>query len=132
MTKYLGAGVLAMLVMGMLDAVWIGWLARPIYQQGLGHLMAEQVRMPAVVAFYVIYSIGLLIFVIAPEGVSGSWGRTLGRGALFGLIAYAVYDLTNLATLRNWPLGVSLMDMAWGGIASALAAAAGKAGFDRF
>jgi uncharacterized membrane protein len=131
MRKYLAAWALVLLAMGVMDAVWIGWLARPLYQQGLGHLMAPQVRLVAAIAFYLVYGVGLLVFVVAPDGASASWRRTWGRGALFGFVAYAVYDLTNLATLRDWPLGVALMDMAWGSLASAAAAAAGKAGFDR-
>ncbi len=132
MKKYLGGWVAAVLVMALMDAVWIGWLARSLYQQGLGHLMAPQVNLVAALAFYLIYGIGLLIFAVAPDGVGAPWGTTLLRGALFGFVAYAVYDLTNLATLRDWPVAVSLMDMAWGSVASLAAAAAGKAGFDRF
>jgi uncharacterized membrane protein len=131
MRKYLGAWALVLLAMGLMDAVWIGWLARPLYQQGLGHLMAPQVQLVAAIAFYMVYGVGLLLFVVAADGASAPWGRTLWRGALFGFVAYAVYDLANLATLRDWPLGVALIDMAWGSLASAAAAAAGKAGFDR-
>ena len=131
MKKYLGACATVMLVMGLLDALWIGWLARSVYQQGLGHLMAQQVQPAAAVAFYLVYGVGLMVFVVAPEGASTTWNRTLRRGALFGFVAYAVYDLTNLATLRDWPLNVALMDMAWGSIASLAAAASGKMAFDR-
>jgi uncharacterized membrane protein len=131
MRKYLGAWVLVLLAMGTMDVVWIGWLARPFYQQGLGHLMAPQVNLVAAIAFYLVYGVGLLVFVVAPDGATVPWRRTLCRGALFGFVAYAVYDLTNLATLRDWPLDVALMDMAWGGLASTIAAAAGKVGFDR-
>lgn len=131
MRKYLAAWSLVLLAMGLMDAVWIGWLARPLYQQGLGHLMAPQVNLVAAIAFYLVYGVGLLVFVVVPDGATGSWRRTLCRGALFGFVAYAVYDLTNLATLRDWPLAVALVDMAWGSLASLSAAAAGKAGFDR-
>ena len=131
MKKYLGACAVVILVMGLLDAFWIGWLARSIYQQGLGHLMAQQVQVAAVAAFYLVYGAGLMAFVVAPDGTSTSWSQTMRRGALFGFVAYAVYDLTNLATLRDWPVSVALIDMAWGSIASMVAAAAGKRVFDR-
>ena len=93
--------------------------------------IAAQVNLVAAIAFYLVYGVGLLVFVVVPDGATGSWRRTLCRGALFGFVAYAVYDLTNLATLRDWPLAVALVDMAWGSLASLSAAAAGKAGFDR-
>ncbi len=131
MKKHLGGWALVVLVMGLMDAVWIGWLARSLYQQGLGHLMAPQVNPVAALAFYLVYAVGLMVFVVAPHGRSAPWGPTLRRGAFFGFVAYAAYDLTNLATLRDWPVSVALMDMAWGTIASLAAAAAGKAGFDR-
>ena len=120
MKKYLGACATVMLVMGLLDALWIGWLARSVYQQGLGHLMAQQVQPAAAVAFYLVYGVGLMVFVVAPEGASTTWNRTLRRGALFGFVAYAVYDLTNLATLKTWSLKLSLIDMAWGVCVSAV------------
>lgn len=131
MKRHLGGWALVVLVMGLMDAVWIGWLARSVYQQGLGHLMAPQVNTVAALAFYLVYGIGLMVFVVAPYDRSARWGPTLRRGALFGFVAYAAYDLTNLATLRDWPVSVALMDMAWGSVASLAAAAAGKAGFDR-
>ena len=73
MKKYLGACAVVILVMGLLDAFWIGWLARSIYQQGLGHLMAQQVQVAAVAAFYLVYGAGLMAFVVAPDGASTSW-----------------------------------------------------------
>lgn len=131
MRKYLGGWALVVLVMGLMDAVWIGWIAQPVYQQGLGHLMAPQVNLVAALAFYLVYGVGVLVFVVAPNGVSPLWGHVTRRAAFFGFVAYAVYDLTNLATLRDWPVAVALMDMAWGSVATLAAAAAGKLGFDR-
>ncbi len=131
MTRYLAAYGACMVVMLVLDVVWIGLIAKPIYRQGIGHLMAAQFNGLAVAAFYLVYGVGLMFFVVAPDGASTAWGRTLLAGALFGLVAYATYDLTNLATLKDWPLRLALMDIAWGGIASVSAAAAGKWAFDR-
>jgi uncharacterized membrane protein len=131
MKRYLAAYGTCIGVMLLLDGLWIGVLARPWYQQGIGHLMAEQVNVVAATAFYLVYGLGLMAFVVSPAGASRAWRKTLVSGALFGFCAYATYDLTNLATLKNWPVDVSLMDMAWGSVASLSAAAGGKWVFDR-
>jgi uncharacterized membrane protein len=122
------AGIVAMMV---LDAVWIGAIARPLYMNGIGHLMAEQPYVPAALAFYGVYALGLMFFAVAPGGATSGWRKTLLTAAAFGFFAYATYDLSNLATLRGWPVGMSLLDMAWGCIISATAAAAAKAVLDR-
>ena len=88
-------------------------------------------NLPAAAAFYVIYAAGLMFFAIQPSFATGGWSRALMLGGLFGFIAYATYDLTNLATLKNWPLGLALADMAWGSFATALAAATGYAVYVR-
>lgn len=131
MKRYLTAYATCIGVMLVLDGLWIGVLARPWYQQGIGHLMAEQFNGLAASAFYLVYGLGLMYFVVSPAGASTTWRRTLVSGALFGFCAYATYDLTNLATLRDWSVAVSLMDMAWGGVASLCAGAGGKWVFDR-
>jgi uncharacterized membrane protein len=126
MNKYLAAYLAAALVMVVLDMLWLGVVARQTYQQAIGHLMAESPRIPAAIVFYVVYSVGLLVFAVAPHAGDPGWGRTLLMGALFGFFAYATYDLTNLATLRGWPIRLSLIDMAWGTVISAASAGAGK------
>jgi len=131
MTRFLAAYAVCIGVMLVLDGLWIGVLARPWYQQGIGHLMAERFNGLAAAAFYAIYGIGMVYFVVLPDGASAAWSKTLVSGALFGLCAYAAYDLTNLATLKNWPWSVSLMDMAWGSFATLCACAAGKFVVDR-
>jgi uncharacterized membrane protein len=132
MSKYLAAYAAAALVMVALDAVWLGLVAKTYYQQGIGHLMAENPRVLVAALFYALFVVGLVIFVVAPGGQTGTWQSTLLRGVMFGFFTYATYDLTNLATLKDWPIGLSLMDMAWGATVSAAAGAAGKFGFDRF
>ena len=132
MKKHLAAYAATALVLLMLDVLWIGGLAQSLYQEGIGHLMAEQPRLGVAALFYALYPIGLLVFVVAPRGVTDDWPATLLRGALFGLVAYATYDLTNLATLKGWPAGLAMLDMAWGGVASCAASAAGKRAFQRF
>jgi len=95
-----------------IDMVWLGLVARGFYRRQLGGLLAEQVNWPAAVVFYLLYIAGIVVFVTLPAAREGSLARALGLGAFFGLVAYATYDLTNLATLKGWPLGVSLVDIA--------------------
>ncbi|HEY6204029.1 MAG TPA: DUF2177 family protein [Candidatus Limnocylindria bacterium] len=110
------ATVLAMLV---LDGLWLGLVARGFYRQHLGFLMADQVNWGAAGLFYTLYAIGLTVFVTMPSIDGGSVGTALWRGALFGLVAYATYDLTNQATLKGWPVIVTAVDLAWGMLLSA-------------
>ena len=130
MTKFLLAYVATMITMLAIDLVWIGVIAKPLYQAGIGHLMAAQPNLAAALVFYLVYPLGLMLFAVLPTA-AGGWGTTLATGALFGFFAYATYDLTNLATLKDWPLGLSLIDVAWGSLVSALATAAGRAALDR-
>jgi uncharacterized membrane protein len=132
MMKYLVTCLATTSVMVALDLLWLGLIAKPLYQQGIGHLMAQRPNVPAAIAFYAIFALGLTVFAIVPNSIAGDWSKTMGSAALFGFVAYATYDLTNLATLKQWPLGLSLIDMAWGSFISAVSAAAGKAALDRF
>ena len=111
--------------MMVLDVLWIGVLARPLYNRGIGHLMAEHPNFVAALAFYLLYAAGLMAFVVLRQA-PGQWLMAAAWGAGFGFIAYMTYDLTNLATLRDWPLGLSLIDTAWGCIATGVAATLGK------
>jgi uncharacterized membrane protein len=125
--KYFAGYLGAASVMLALDMLWLGVIARPIYQQSIGHLMAERPDVGVAAAFYALYAAGVLIFAVVPQAEDPAWGRTVLMGALFGFFAYATYDLTNLATLRNWPWRLTLVDMAWGTLLSAVSAAAAKA-----
>jgi uncharacterized membrane protein len=125
MQKTLLAYAATTLVMVAIDLVWLGLIAKPIYQQGIGHLMAEQPKLAAGAVFYLLYPVGLMVFAVVP-GASLPWSDTALKAALFGFIAYATYDLTNLATLKNWPTSLALIDMAWGTGVSVVAALAGR------
>lgn len=127
MNKYLAGYLAAAFVIVALDMLWLGYIAKAMYQQAIGHLMAEQPRLLAALAFYVLYAAGLMVFAVTPQAEDPAWGKTVLMGALFGFFAYATYDLSNLATLRNWPVGLALVDIAWGTVLSAAAATAGKA-----
>jgi uncharacterized membrane protein len=116
----------------VLDAVWLGLVAKPVYTAAIGHLMAEQPNLPAALLFYLLYPIGLVLFAVLPQAGDAGWRTAALGGGLFGFFAYATYDLTNLATLESWPVGVSLLDMAWGTALSAASATAGKLALDRW
>ncbi len=111
------------LAIGVLDALWLGVVARSWYAQSLAHLLADRPRVGAAAAFYLLYPVGVVVFAVLPAG--GDWARALALGALFGLFAYGTYDITNLAVMRDWPLGLTFVDIAWGTLASAAGALAG-------
>lgn len=109
--------------LALLDFLWLGVIARSWYRDCIGHLMASTPNWGAAAAFYLLYPIGLVVFAVLPSG--GDWTRALTLGALFGLFCYGTYDVTNLAILRDWPLSLTLLDIAWGGVVSAAGASAG-------
>lgn len=97
-----------------IDSFWLGLVAPKFYQSQIGHLMAETVNLPAAGVFYLLFVGALVYFVVEPAVGSGETRNVILRGALFGLVTYATYDLTNLATLRDWPMLVTVVDMIWG------------------
>jgi uncharacterized membrane protein len=97
-----------------IDLFWLGVVAKNIYKQQLGELMSPTVNWIAAIIFYLLFIGGLVFFVLMPAVESGSIAKALLHGALFGLITYATYDLTNLATLKGWPIQITLIDLAWG------------------
>lgn len=118
------AYAVAALVMAGLDFIWLSLTVDPLYHRALGAMLAEKPYMPAAVAFYLIYVLGIVVFAVWPALESGDWRTALIRGAAFGFFAYATYDLTNLATLKVWSLKISLIDMAWGTFLTGTAAGA--------
>ncbi len=117
--------VATLIAMAVLDAVWLGAVARGFYRQHLGFLMADAPNWAAAGLFYVLYAIGVAVFATQPGVDAGSPLTAVWRGALFGLVAYATYDLTNMATLRGWPTVVTVVDLAWGTALSAAVAGIG-------
>jgi uncharacterized membrane protein len=126
-SKHLVAWAATFVVMLVIDGLWLGVIAKSTYQQGMGELMAAQPRLVPAAAFYLLYPVGLAVFAVLPGVDAGSMLRAALTGALFGLFCYGTYDLTNMAVVRNWPVGLSLLDMAWGTFASGVASAAGAA-----
>jgi uncharacterized membrane protein len=104
----------------LLDMVWLGLVAKRFYALQLGYLMRTDIQWPAALMFYALFIVGLVFFVILPAAEKRSWEMALSRGALFGLITYATYDLTNLATIKGWPMAVTVVDLCWGTVLSAL------------
>ena len=97
----------------IIDMIWLGTVATKFYQSQIGFLLGP-VNWVAAIVFYLLYIIGILIFAVHPALEAGSLGKAIMFGALFGFFAYATYDLTNLATVKDWPLLVTFVDIVWG------------------
>lgn len=117
------AFIIAAAVFGALDALWLGLIANRFYKSQIGYILADKPNMVAALIFYAIFIIGLVVFVINP---SDTVLKALGMGALFGLVTYATYDLTNQATLAKWPITITVVDIIWGISASAITAVVTK------
>ncbi len=118
---YIGAA-LAMLV---LDSMWLSFAAKRLYRPELGNILADGFRIAPAAAFYFLYVAGIVFLAVAPGLAADKWTVALTRGMALGLIAYATYDLTNQATLRQWSTTVTIADMAWGTVLTGIAASAG-------
>jgi len=125
MSKYLTAYGITVIVFLAIDFVWLAFIARPLYADAIGHLLRDQPLFGAAGLFYAIYVIGIVIFAITPALNNGNWSTALLFGALFGFFAYGTYDATNYATLRDWPLSISMIDTAWGTALTGISALAG-------
>ena len=122
---YLIAYISTTLVFLVLDFIWLAYVARSFYREQLGPLMADPINVPVAVGFYAIYTIGIVIFAVAPALNSQNWQTAMIYGALFGFFAYATYDLTNIATIQDWPVKMSAVDMIWGTFLTATASTTG-------
>lgn len=125
MLKYAGIYLAIFLTMFVIDMIWLRVIAVGWYQQGMGALLTDSPNLFAATAFYLMFPVGLLIFAVLP-GDASSVLKVAGMGALFGLFAYSTYDLTNLAVIKNWPVGLTFLDMAWGTLVSGVSASVGK------
>ena len=107
----------------VLDMLWLGWIARDYYRDRIGHLFAPRFRKGPALAFYAVYIVGTLHFAVVP---GAPMHEVAVDGALFGFFCYATYEMTNWATLREWPVTIVIADIAWGTCITALAAVAGS------
>jgi uncharacterized membrane protein len=122
--------LITLAVFFLIDMVWLGVVAKDFYRRHLGTMLSPKVNWGAAILFYLLFIAGLLIFVIRPALAHGALLHALPLGALFGLISYATYDLSNLATIKDWPLIVTIVDLVWGttlgGLVSLISALLGR------
>jgi uncharacterized membrane protein len=116
MVEYLKIYGVAFVVFTAIDLVWLGFIANKVYQKYLGFIMRPSPNWGVAILFYLVYLAGLVFFVINPALVKHSWKFALIAGMFFGFVTYATYDLTNLATLKDWPLFITVTDLIWGSV----------------
>jgi uncharacterized membrane protein len=106
--------LIALSIFLAIDALWLGVVAKKLYQKELGFLMSSNINWISASVFYLLFVLGLVVFVINPALKEEQWMTALLLGILFGVITYATYDLTNLATIEGWPINVTIIDIFWG------------------
>ena len=111
--------LIALPVFFAIDMVWLVVVAKNFYRKQLGFLMKPDIGWFAAISFYLLFIAGLLVFVVIPAIEKNSWFHALIYGAFFGLVTYATYDLTNLATIKEWPVLVTIVDLVWGSLLAA-------------
>ena len=119
---YLKLYLLTVPIFLIIDLIWLGVVAKNFYQNNLAHLLSPEVNWPAAFLFYFIYIVGIILFAVKPGLDAQSFAKAALWGALFGFFTYATYDLTNLATLRDWPIKVVVIDILWGSLLCTLVA----------
>jgi uncharacterized membrane protein len=112
--RAIGTYAITLVIFFAIDLVWLAVVAKNFYRQHIGHLLSADVNWPAALLFYAIYLGGIVFFAVKPAFEAGGAARALAYGAAFGFVAYATYDLTNQATMRDWPVLVTVVDLAWG------------------
>ncbi len=113
---------IALAVFLLIDMVWLLVLSKKLYSEKLGYIMAKNPNLSAALIFYMIFIAGLMFFVIQPSLAAGNWQHAMYAGLFFGLVTYATYDLTNLATIKDWPISITIIDLIWGSFISAATA----------
>ena len=124
--------VAALVAFAGLDMIWLSATVERVYRPALGDILATTVNLPAAIAFYLVFPVGLTVFAVAPAVKAGAIGQAALYGGLFGLFAYATYDLTNQATLRAWSTQLTVIDVAWGFALSGVAATIGYLAASKF
>ena len=125
MLRYLIVYVCTALVFWLADACWLGFVVKDLYQRELGGLLLDAPQKIPAILFYLMYVVGMIVFAVLPALERDSWLKALCYGALLGLIAYATYDLSNLATLKGWSTKLALIDIGWGAFVTGMASCAG-------
>jgi uncharacterized membrane protein len=124
-TKLLISYALTFVVFFIVDIAWLGFIAKDLYKKYLGSFLSDQVNWAAAVVFYLLFIVGIFIFAILPSVEKDSLRSAITLGALFGFFTYATYDLTNLATLKGWPLSIVFIDIVWGSVLTGIVSTAG-------
>lgn len=122
MLKYLAVYFSFLLSLIVIDLIWLLGIAKNLYRNDMGSLMASEPKLLAGLGFYLLYALGTSIFVIIPAVSKQSWIYAVQYGALFGFFCYMTYDLTNLAVIHNFPVRLALVDIAWGAAVTAVSA----------
>jgi uncharacterized membrane protein len=121
--QFLASYVVVLVVFGVIDASWLSLMGNALYRPTLGDILLANLRVGPAIAFYAMFPVGVVVFAVLPALRSGSVNTAVLYGLLFGAIAYGTYDLTNYATLRNWSLQITVIDIVYGAIATAVAGA---------
>lgn len=122
MLKYLAVYFSFLITLVVIDLIWLLGIAKNLYRDDMGSLMATEPKLLAGLSFYLLYAVGTAIFVILPAISKQSWMYAMQYGALFGFFCYMTYDLTNLAVIRDFPVRLAFVDMAWGSLVTAFSA----------
>jgi len=130
-TMLIAYAAAALTMLGM-DAVWLRMAADRLYRPLLGDMLLTGFRPAPAILFYLLYVVGIVIFAIRPALAGGGWSTAATNGALLGFFCYATYDLTNQATLKTWPVTVTIVDMGWGTFLTACVATVGYLAASRF
>lgn len=117
--------LLTTIVFFAVDMAWLGFIAKDLYKKYLGSFLSDKVNWPAAIIFYLLFIIGIFYFAILPAVEKKSLAKAIISGALFGFFTYATYDLTNLATLKDWPLPIVFIDIIWGAVLTGIVSTAG-------
>lgn len=132
MAPFIYAYVASAVALASIDVLWIGVLMKDFYQKQLAEYLSGSITMWAVVLLYLIFAAGVMYFAVVPALAAHLYAVALLRGALLGFVAYAIYDLTNVATFGNWPVGFAVVDILWGTVLSAIGATVGYAVLEFF
>lgn len=124
-SKLIISYVLTFAVFFIIDMAWLGFVAKDIYKKYLGNLLSDNVNWAAAIIFYLLFVVGIFIFAIMPSIDKNSLQSAIILGALFGFFTYATYDLTNLATLKDWSLTIVFIDIIWGAVLTSIVSTAG-------
>ncbi len=123
--KYIYLYLITFVVFFVIDFIWLKFVASGFYSTKIGHLMASEPKLLPALIFYLIFVVGVIIFAVLPGYESQNLWKTIMLGALFGMLSYSTYDLTNLATLKGWPVSITIIDIIWGTSVSTITSIAG-------